>query len=82
MLSPKAPWCIASRTMPTIFASSSAVGARFAVPITRERIVLCPASQATFIPSPTFATESAYVPNGEGPPPSGPPSASVTPCRT
>ena len=61
-------------------ASSSAVGARFAVPITARRIVLCPA-RIRDVDAERLVVERIEIrPNGHGPPPSGPPSASVTPC--
>jgi len=79
VLIPNAPSAIERATIDFIRSSSAGVGARFAVPITDRRIELWPARNATFIPSLRVATESRYAPNGHGPPPSGPPRASVTP---
>jgi hypothetical protein len=79
---PNAPSPIAWRTIATMRASSSAVGARLSVPITSRRTVLWPTRYATFMPRPDCCAESMYAASGHGLLPSGPPSASVTPCVT
>ncbi len=79
MLTPNAPSRIPCATIARMRANSSAVGARLAVPITCWRTVLCPTWYPTLIPMPIAAAESMVAASGYGPPPSGPPSARVTP---
>ena len=79
---PKAPSPIPCAIMCRIRCSSGAVGARFASPIAARRTVLCPTRYATLMPILWVSRAVIYVPSGHGDPPSGPPSARVTPWVT
>ena len=58
---PTAPCCSARRRSSRISEISSALGSRSSIPMTRERIALCPTSETAFTAGRAAANAEAYV---------------------